>query len=56
MNDIFNDIFNGTFNENPTHNNLKDRMKTLIAKAKQGTKQQFIEALAADYILIMKGL
>ena len=39
-----------------TNNKLKDRMKTLIMKAKQSTKQQFIEALARDYILISREL
>jgi len=35
---------------------LKDRMRTTILRAKTGTKQQFIEELARDYINISRWL
>ena len=52
MDNIFNDIFNN----NPTYYGLKDRMKTLILKAKKEDKENFMKILAADYIRISKEL
>ena len=52
--DMF-DFFNG-LNATSEKNPLKDRMKTTIMRAKQGTKQQFIEDLARDYIKLSEEL
>lgn len=57
MDSIFGDIFsNPVTTDGFSKRELKDRMKTTIARAKQGDKQQFIEALARDYIMIARGL
>ena len=50
MQSIFGEIFR---EQKPK---LKDRMRTVILRAKRGTRQQFIEELAKDYIRISKEL
>ena len=52
MDNIFNDIFN----KDTTNIELKNRMKTLILKAKKQDKEKFMNILAADYIRISKEL
>lgn len=51
----FSSFLNG-FSQNNSHQALKDRMKTVIMRAKQGNKDEFIRALATDYIRISKEL
>jgi hypothetical protein len=49
MDRLFNDLFN-----NGDNNQLRDRMKATVLKAKQkNNKFFFIKELAADYIRIM---
>lgn len=52
----FIDNFLNTFDKNTTPNDLKDRMKTVILKAKHGDKKNFVNILAADYIRVSKEL
>lgn len=50
----FSDLLNGFSATKQT--TLKDRMKTVILRAKQLPRDEFIKQLAADYIRISKEL
>jgi len=50
-------FFNGLGNNKSFKQQLKDRMKTTILKAKTNIgRDNFIKTLAADYIEILEGL